>query len=297
MFAYSTLTQPFLRVGTAGLDAPAAQYERFGTIKIAGGPKGVGVMTSGGTVLQTQLDVRLVQSGGLSAPVPLTAAGDNPRQPFIAADASGRFHVAWFSGPRNGILYRRSENGVSWTPASTIAGGGPNSGTIGYSGLVIGAGPDGGGWAVWEDDSTSSNRIVATPLTTVVDDPSIPDTTGIVNPQVIRNGSGLLIASKRLSLAAVRKRKCVLVRVQSTKPARIGVAIFSGTKSIRVFGRATVRFTKPGKKLICIRVPLRANTFDIRKSYRYAFAIQNGAKPKKGEKPPREVNKVFRFLP
>jgi hypothetical protein len=297
VFAYGSLSQPFVRFGVTGPEVLATQHARYDTIKIAGGPKGVGVMVGGGPVSQTQLDVRLAQGGGLGAPVRLTAPGDSPRQPFIASDASGRFHVAWFSSSRNGIAYRRSENGISWTPPAMIAGGGPNSGTIGYFSLVVSAGPDGSGWAVWQEGNSGSSRILVAPLTTVVDDPSVPDTTGIMNPRIIRNGSGLLIASKRLSLSAARKKKCVLVRVQATKPARIGVAIFSGTKSIRVFGRATVRFTKPGKKLICIPVPFRANTFNIRKNYKYAFAVQDGATRKKGEKPPREVSRVFTFLP
>lgn len=293
VFVYGNLNQPFVRFGVTGPEVLATQHQRYETIKIAGGPKGVGVMISGGPVSGTELDVRLAQGGVLTAPVRLTASSDDPRQPFIAADASGRFHVACFSGVRNGIVYRRSDNGTIWSPPALVAG----ASAAGGVGLVVGAGPDGAGWAVWQEGNSSANRVLAAPLTTAVDDPSVPDTTGIVNPRVIRNRGALLVVSSRVPLAAARKKKCVLVRVQTTKPARIGVAIFSGAKSIRVFGRATVRFTKPGKKLICIPVPLRANTFNIRKNYKYAFAVQDGAKPKKGEKPPREVSRVFTFLP
>ena len=80
------------------------------------------------------------------------------------------------------------------------------------------------------------------------------------------------------SRAALKRSKCVNVRVQTTKPAAIRVAIFSGRKSVRVFGATTVRFAKPGKRLVCIRVPLRAHTFDVRKPFRFAFAVRSSAR-------------------
>ncbi|MEW6582225.1 MAG: hypothetical protein AB1416_05650 [Actinomycetota bacterium] len=108
----------------------------------------------------------------------------------------------------------------------------------------------------------------------------IPDTTGIPNPQVIRRGPAIYVVPKKPSLRSLRRKKCVNVRVQTTRPAAIRVAIFSGRKSIRVFGAAVVRFTAPGKRLVCIRVPLRARTFDVRQPFRFAFAFKAGARPK-----------------
>ncbi len=89
---------------------------------------------------------------------------------------------------------------------------------------------------------------------------------------------------KRPSLAKLKKSKCVNVRVQSTKPARINLAIFSGRRSIRIFGQTVVRFNKPGKRLVCVRVPLRAKSFDVRQPFRFAFAVKDGATVKPGEK-------------
>lgn len=110
------------------------------------------------------------------------------------------------------------------------------------------------------------------------------DTSGIDDPRVIRRGSSTFVIPRHPPLAALRRSKCVNVRVQTTKPAAIRVAIFSGRKSVRVFGAALVRFTKPGKRIVCIRVPLRAHTFDVRKPFRFAFAVRLGAHPKRSTK-------------
>jgi hypothetical protein len=56
----------------------------------------------------------------------------------------------------------------------------------------------------------------------------------------------------------------------------VRVAIFSGRRSVRVFGARIVRFTQPGKRLVCVRVPLRARTFDVRQAFRFAFAARDG---------------------
>jgi hypothetical protein len=105
------------------------------------------------------------------------------------------------------------------------------------------------------------------------------DTTGIANPQVIRRGTSTFVIPRRPSRASLRRTKCVNVRVQTTRPAVIRVAIFSGRRSVRVFGATTVRFAKAGKRLVCIRVPLRAHTFDVRDPFRFAFAVRLGAHP------------------
>ena len=110
------------------------------------------------------------------------------------------------------------------------------------------------------------------------------NTSGIADPRVIRRGSSTFVIPRHPSRAALRRTKCVNVRVQTTKPAVIRVAIFSGRKSVRVFGATIVRFTKPGKRLVCIRVPLRAHTFDVRSPFRFAFAVRLGAHPPKTAK-------------
>ena len=45
------------------------------------------------------------------------------------------------------------------------------------------------------------------------------------------------------SIGALKKGKCVNVSVTAKKPSRVLVTIFSGTKSIRIFGQARVSFS------------------------------------------------------
>ena len=112
----------------------------------------------------------------------------------------------------------------------------------------------------------------------------------IDNPRTIRNGPATVIAPKGVSLAKLKRTKCVNVRVTVTKPARVLVAIFSGTRSRRVFGRKVVPFTAPGSRVVCVRVPFRAKTFDVRTPVRIAIAVRQGAAPAK------VVTKGFRFF-
>ena len=75
------------------------------------------------------------------------------------------------------------------------------------------------------------------------------------------------------------------------------MTIFSGTKSIRIFGQARVSFaTAPATRIVCVRVPFRAHTFDVRTPGRIAVAAKQGATPKKGEKPATVTTRAFKFF-
>ena len=270
----------YVRQGPTAADQIVSETSRgVPALKIAGGPHGVGTLSGVGTNVQERLDFRLLRGGVLGAAIALTGTGDIDQGiPFLAADQSGRFHAAWRA--HGTVQYRRSNDGLSWTPATTLV----TSPSI-YD-LVLSAGSDGNGWAVWMD-GTSNATVLATPLrtaaTVAVVDPSVPDTTGIANPQIIRRGGKIFIVPRNPSLAKLRKTKCINVRVQTTKPARINVAVFSGPKSIRLFGATVVRFTRPGKRTVCVPVPLNAHSFNVRQPFRFAFASKDGAVAKPGE--------------
>lgn len=140
--------------------------------------------------------------------------------------------------------------------------------------------------------TVSTGRPRAALWTTVVQPPDQV----VDNPRTIRNGPATVIAPKGVSLAKLKRTKCVNVRVTATRPSRVLVAIFSGTKSIRVFGQAIVRFPAPGTKVVCVRVPLRAKTFDVRTPAKIAIAVRNGARPSRGEPPATVVTRGFRFF-
>jgi hypothetical protein len=116
------------------------------------------------------------------------------------------------------------------------------------------------------------------------------------NPRTIRNGPATAVAPKGVLLTKLKRTKCVNVRLTVTEPARILVAIFSGSKSIRVFGQKVVRFTAPGSRVVCVKVPFRAKTFNVRTPAKIAIAVRKGATPRRGEAPARVVTKGFRFF-
>jgi hypothetical protein len=116
-------------------------------------------------------------------------------------------------------------------------------------------------------------------------------------PQTIQGGPTTIVAPGTVSITSLTRSKCVLVRVASARPARILVSIFSGRRSIRLFGQARVVFRAPGKRRVCIAVPFRAHTFNVRTRLNVALGYAVGAEPRRGERKPRPVIRRIRLVP
>jgi hypothetical protein len=121
--------------------------------------------------------------------------------------------------------------------------------------------------------------------------------TTIPSPQRIGNGPAVLTAPGRISLGALKRSKCVLVRVRATAPARVLVTIFSGRLSIRLFGQKRVVFRAPGRRTVCIPVPLHAHTFNVRTHLRVALGVALGATARPGERKPKPKIRPIRLTP
>jgi hypothetical protein len=121
--------------------------------------------------------------------------------------------------------------------------------------------------------------------------------TTVPNPQTLTNGPTTLVAPGTISLRSLKRSKCVLVKVSSIRPARILVSIFSGRRSIRLFGQKLVVFFAPGRKQPCIPVPFRAHTFNVRTPLNVALGYTAGARPQRGGPKPKPVIKPIRLVP
>jgi hypothetical protein len=119
----------------------------------------------------------------------------------------------------------------------------------------------------------------------------------IPNPQVVRAGPTTIVAPGTISIASLVRSKCVLVRVASRRPARALVSIFSGRRSIRLFGQRLVVFRAPGAKQVCIRVPFRARTFNVRTPLAVALGYAAGATARPGQRRTRPTIKPIRLVP
>jgi len=123
--------------------------------------------------------------------------------------------------------------------------------------------------------------------------------TTIPFPQTVVAGPTRATAPGRISLGSLKRSKCVKVVVRTKKPARVLATIFSGIRSIRLFGQKEVVFrTAPGRRVVCIKVPLRAKTFDVRTPLRFALGYRLGTAPRRrGERLPAPTIKRIRLVP
>lgn len=121
----------------------------------------------------------------------------------------------------------------------------------------------------------------------------------IPSPQVVTAGPTGATVPGRISLSSLRRSKCIRVVVRTKKPARVLATIFSGRRSIRLFGQKEVLFrSAPARRVVCIRVPLRAHTFDVRTPLRFALGYRLGTKPRRrGERLPTPAIKRIRLIP
>jgi hypothetical protein len=83
----------------------------------------------------------------------------------------------------------------------------------------------------------------------------------IPSPRALTVGAARLTVPGRLTRTSLRTAKCVNVRARALRPATVTVRVFSGIRSLRLFGQARARFTRPATRVLCIAVPARARTF------------------------------------
>lgn len=101
----------------------------------------------------------------------------------------------------------------------------------------------------------------------------------IPSPQTITRGPGTLVAPGKVPLRSLKTSKCMRTLIISSRPARVTVRIYSGIRSLRLFGEKTVRFRRAGRTVACVLVPGRAKTFDARTRLRIALGVVLGAGP------------------
>jgi DNA-binding beta-propeller fold protein YncE len=184
--------------------------------------------------------------------------------------------------PRTGEVLVASQGGTApgirrYTPAGVPVGGpltGAGSSAARLQGIGLAVAGDG---TVFVRDS-------ATPrILRFADLPPAPDlSTTIPSPRTLAAGPATAVVPGRISLGSLRRSKCVRTLVVTSRRASVTVRIFSGIRSLRLFGASTVRFRGPGRAVVCIRVPFRAKTFDARTRLRVslAVALDQGASPR-----------------
>ncbi len=139
---------------------------------------------------------------------------------------------------------------------------------------------------------------ISPPFALVPGGSGAPDLRSVIpSPRTLRAGPAIVTAPSRLSLRSLRGSKCVRVLVTSARPARVLTTIFSGKRSVRLFGQRLVVFAGAGRKSTCIPVPARARTFDVRTPLRFAVGYALGVRARSGERPTRPVIRPITLVP
>lgn len=216
-----------------------------------------------------------------------TAGAQVARWNVTAQPGFGCARLGLAIDPRNGEVLVATQGGNvpgirRYTPAGAPVGGpltgaGSSAARLQAVGLAVA-----GDGTIFTRDG-SAGRVLR-----FADLPPAPDLSAVIpNPRTIGVGPATAVVPGRISLGSLRRSKCVRTLVLTSKPARVTVRIFSGIRSMRLFGAKTVRFTAPGRKVVCIRVPFRAKTFDARTRLRVslAVALDAGASPRPKSRP------------
>jgi hypothetical protein len=153
------------------------------TPRIVGGKKGVYLAYQG-----NDFRFRVSRWGGMAfgAPSFLTPTGDSPYEPDFFEDKSGALHFVWRSNNAEQIHMRESKDGATWGPVKSLT-----PGTGSYFGIETATARDGGGWVVWDQNSSGPIRAVQYGPTGPVSDPGGTDA-GC--PEELDIGGGALVA-------------------------------------------------------------------------------------------------------
>lgn len=250
---------------------------------LVGDPAGAGARVVYATQNSVAAPLRVVSwAPGDARPTAVATPINLTLNAYLAAarHPDGRLWVAWYDG---GAALNGSGRGYRATLGDARGAGG----VVVPLGLPTPAADPGAVTVLPRGDTLVVAAVVGTGATRDALWITMSPDVLIANPQTIRSGLATVTAPKRVSLRALAadRRKCVYVRVRATAASRVQVSIFSGTRSIRLFGQARVVFRAAGTKVVCVRVPLRAKTFDVRTPTRIAVATKPGARPVRGERP------------
>ena len=218
-----------------------------------------------------------------------------------AAFGCARFGLA--IDPRTGEVLVSSQGGTTpgirrYTPAGALVGAPLTGATSSVDRLQsIGLAVDAKGTIFTRD--SAAGRILR--FADLAPAPNLANT--IPSPRTIGVGPATVVAPGKISLGSLRRSKCVRTLVLTSKPARVTVRIFSGIRSIRLFGAKTVRFTAAGRRVVCIPVPFRAKSFDARTRLRISVAValgpgsSGGAAPRSSAPNPKPKTRPISLIP
>lgn len=164
--AFDDLSSTYFRTWTGGSYNDVASWTPTASLgagsepRLVSGPSGVFLLYKTGTPGSFQYVVRKFDGTAFGPSTVVTETG-NPVFADFFQDTSGRLHVVWNrTGIPRVLAYASSSDGTNWTRGVLTSVGGPM-----YN-LEVAAGPDGRGFAVWDDLRANHGLVMAVPLET-----------------------------------------------------------------------------------------------------------------------------------
>jgi hypothetical protein len=243
-------------------------------------PDGRSFTASGATVgFGSPISFAGTYVGGGTEPRTTFRLSVNPRTASESVGQSLRLSVALLDQAGR-VVSTAAGEGVTYTVA------GPNAGTgapvfalfaangraaITLNGAVLGT-----------DTVTVGYRATpaAPPVTATATVTWLPNLASTIpNPRTVSAGPTSGTYPGKISVRSLKTSRCIRIVAVSRKAARVLVTIFSGRRSTRLFGQKDVLFVRPGRKVVCIPVPRRAKTFNVRTPLRFALGYRLGTTP------------------
>ena len=240
-----------------------------------------------GTAASGETDGRLLSwTVGEAAPIVITTGLTHTEYWTAAYRTDGRLWVAW-DGPiaEGGNAFFAKLGDANGAGGGVLSAGRPpadaTGGASSLSGIAVGQNVVlAAMWAIAGKSGQFVN-LVAEP-------PPIAD--GVPDPKIVSSPGGRIVAPGRVGADEVAKG-CAPVRAVADKPARIWARIWTGrvrNTGAPLSAKVLMKFTKPGAKKACLKIPKRAKGFYVGKPFRIVFEVRTGAvaKPIERTRPP-----------
>jgi hypothetical protein len=201
-------------------------------VRVAGGPSGLALLSTGGTPAVHVLEARKFTGSGFGPPVSVSETGDPIFADLFANQTTGELVAAWVDNrsPNEWRIARSKDGGTTWgSPVTLIRGDTADQ----QFNLQVADAADGKGFLV-SDQNSNSGHILAAPLVPLADTSGNAGTPSTVATTTVGGVEVSLIAPTQCvnpgDTITLRVTSKIKKKLSPTKRVKITLAVFSVDK-------------------------------------------------------------------